>query len=341
MEEPRFYIGLDAHKETVAYCVRDKKGPIVLEGECAAQYRDLKSLLEPYLSHAETVVESCSVAYKVYTALKADGYDIVMANVIQLRQLVAKNDALDARRLSDMLRMGGVPTSYIPDERVQHLRTLVLARHNLMEEKVRWKNRIQAFLDREGVSFASCCGRPFTKKWMAVLDEYLNSSKANEIIREANACYRSVKEREERWSELLVAATREQWAEEHNLLQGIPGIGPMLACYCIAEITPIHRFASKKKLRRYAGVVAVIKQSGKSAGMTMLPKFARRRLLCWALVQAANSAGRTKTNLGRYYQRKKKQKKIAAMAKMATAAKISDIVYHVLSTGKPYTPKAS
>lgn len=340
MTQPRFYIGLDVHKDSTTYAVREQRGSVVAEGECATQYRDLKPVLDPYLVSAKVALEASTSYYKLYTGFKAEGTDIAVANTLQLRQLVAKSDPLDARRLSDMLRLGTMPESFIPCEEIQRLRSIVHIRQGLVEERVRWKNRIQAMLDMEGISL-SWWGGAFTQKWIAAFEQYLESPTANWVMRHAYAQYRGVSAHKEQMTELMVAATREHWAKEHTLLQSIPGIGPELACVCIAEIWPISRFASEKKLRRYAGVVPVVKQSGDYVGKNRLPKQSRRRLLCWAFVVAATAAGRTKTNLGNYYRRKKKQKKIAGKAKMAVASTISDIVYKVLTTGESYMPKAN
>lgn len=340
MTQPKWYIGLDVHKESTTYAVRERRGSVVAEGECATKYRDLKPVLGPYLVSAKVALEASTSYYKLYTGFKADGADIAVANVIQLRQLVAKSDPLDARRLSDMLRLGTMPESFIPCEEIRRLRCIVHIRQGLVEERVRWKNRIQAMLDMEGISL-SMWGGAFTQKWVAAFEQYLASPTANEMVKHAYVQLRGVTVHEKQVSELMIAATRENWGEEHTLLQSIPGIGPKLACVCIAEIWPITRFASEKKLRRYAGVVPVARQSGEYVGKSRLPKQSRRRLLCWAFVVAATVAGRTKTNLGNYYRRKKKQKKIAGVAKMALASTISDIVYRVLTTRSPYVPKAN
>jgi len=59
-------------------------------------------------------------------------------------------------------------------------------------------------------------------------------------------------------------------------------------------------------------------------------------LLRWALIQAANTIGKTDTKLGRYYRMKKRQKKNAGIAKVAVASSLVDILYKVLTTKKPY-----
>jgi transposase len=127
------------------------------------------------------------------------------------------------------------------------------------------------------------------------------------------------------------------WTTEYNLLQSITGIGPVIACYAIAHILPIERFSSCKKLRRYAGVVPTCKESGNTRSHGHIPKTSSRRQLRWALIQAANTIGKTDTTLGQYYRKKKKQKKNNGIAKVAVASSLIDIIYKVLTTKKPYT----
>ena len=130
--------------------------------------------------------------------------------------------------------------------------------------------------------------------------------------------------------------TRKHWKDEYKIIQSITGFGPVLSCYIIANVLPIERFTSNRKLRRYAGVVPTYKESGGKKSKGHIPKTSSRKLLRWALIQAANAAGRTNTKLGKYYRKKKKQKDNAGIAHVAVASSMIDIIYKVLTTKKPY-----
>lgn len=163
MKNIKYFIGLDVHKKSTTYVVRDKTGNIVTDGEVATLYSELSERLEPYLNASIIGLESCTSYYTLYQNFLKNNYNIKVANTIQLRQLIAKNDKLDAKRLSEMLRLGTFPCSYIPDEKIQRLRSLLQVRHSLMEEKTRCNNRIQAFLDRNGIVMPD--QEAFGKKW--------------------------------------------------------------------------------------------------------------------------------------------------------------------------------
>jgi len=336
MKKPKYYIGLDVHKERTTYVVRDKIGNILSEGETATLYHELFPRLKSYLTQAVIGLEASTSYYTLYQTFLKQGYTIQVANTIQLRQLITKNDRLDARRLAEMLRLGTFPRSYIPDEHIQQLRSLIQIRHSQMEEKVRCNNRIQAFLDRNGVPMPPY--KAFSKKWRYALMQHMGSGKVSIELRHAYDHYTFLEKKQEQIEQEIQGLTQKHWANEYNLLQSITGIGPVIACYAIAHILPIQRFSSNKKLRRYAGVVPTCKESGNTRSPGHIPKTSSRQQLRWALIQAANTIGKTNTNLGRYYRKKKKQKKNAGIAKVAVASSLTDIIYKVLTTKQPYTP---
>jgi transposase len=206
-----------------------------------------------------------------------------------------------------------------------------------MEEKVRCNNRIQAFLDRNGVLMPSY--KAFSKRWRYALMQHMGTGRVSIELRYEYDHYVFLEKKQEQVEQEIQGYAQKNWTKEYNLLQSITGIGPIVACYTIAHILPIERFSSCKKLRRYAGVVPTCKESGNKRSQGHIPKTSSRRQLRWALIQAANTIGKTNTNLGRYYRRKKKQKKNNGIAKVAVASSLIDIIYKVLTTKKPYTQK--
>jgi len=337
MKNKKYFIGLDVHKKKTTHVVRDKIGNIVLEGETATIYSELYERLEPYLKSSVIGLESCTSYYTLYQNFLKNNYNIKVANTIQLRQLIAKNDRLDAKRLAEMLRLGTFPCSYIPGEKIQRLRSLLQVRHSLVEEKTRCNNRIQAFLDRNGIVMPN--QDAFGKKWRQVLLQYIGSGEVSLELRYEYDHFVYLEKQSEHLGQEISGYTMKHWKKEYILLQSITGFGPVLSCYVIANILPISRFSSNRKLRRYAGVVPAFHESGGKKSKGHIPKTSSRKLLRWALIQAANSAGKTNTKLGRYYQKKKKQKDNASIAHVAVASSMIDIIYKVLTTKKPYNPK--
>jgi transposase len=177
---------------------------------------------------------------------------------------------------------------------------------------------------------------PFSKKWKHALMQHLGTGTASMELRYEYNHYVYLEKTNEQADQEIIGYTKTYWKLEYNLLRSITGFGVLLPCYVIAFVHPIERFLSNRKLRRYAGVIPLSKESGDTTSPGRIPKTTSKALLRWALVQAANTIGKTNTRLGRYYRRKKNQKKKSGIAKIAVASTLVDIIYKVLTTKKPY-----
>jgi transposase len=329
-----YFIGLDVHKKSTYYAVRDRHGVIVKEGEVSSIYSELFRRLEPYLFSSKIGLEATTTYYPLYQGFKQAGYDIHVGNTIHMRQVLGKNDKLDAARLAEMLRLESFPESYVPPQEIQKLRTLVRLRHSLMEERNKSNIRLQAFLSKAGLRMRA---NPFTKNWAAQLTDCINTGKAGPEIKHEYDHYQYLANKVQDLNREMIETARKNYAKELELIKSIKGFGEVLSCYIAAEVLPIERFKSEKKLRRYAGVTPVFKESGGKTSRGHIPKGSSRPLLRWALVQAASTTANTKTKLGSYYHKKKKQKKSSKLAKIAVASTLTNIIYKVLTTQKPYT----
>lgn len=328
----KYYIGLDVHKNQTTYAVRNNNGVTLLQGKCATQYEDLSRNLVKYIDKSAVIMEACTCYYHLYENMKNNKIDVHVANVIQLRKCIGKNDKIDACRLADMYRVNALPESYIPNKEIQTLRIMINIYHNIVRENVRFQNQIGAVLDMKGVfsevsDYSSKNGMMFLSQYLMknndfsiryLYDEIANLNKKQELIEVEIAGFIDI-----------------NFSKEYELLTSIPGIGKILAAYLIAEICPIERFENKKKLRRYAGVIPIKEMSDKKVYATYLPKGSSRKLLRYALVLGANCASRFDNRLKEYYK-KKKLGSNHSHAIMCVSSSLSDIVYHVLKTKQPY-----
>jgi len=330
--EKKYYIGLDVHKRQTTYAVKDWNGLTVYSGETATQFADIQNVLIKYIKKSVVVMEACTNYYHLYKKMKENKIDVHVANVIQLRKLIGKNDKLDAKRLADMSRLNTMPESYIPDEKIQNLRILIGLYYSEVIARVRYNNQIHAVLDRNGINLP--VKNPFSKKGLVCINQYLQNNN-DFALRNLLEGLKTLNERIEHLNSEILSYLKDNFLQEYELLKSIPGVGEVIAGYLIAEICPIERFANKKKLRRYAGVVPVREQSDKKIYATYLPKHASRKLLRYALVLAANCAVRTDCRPRKYYQKKKKGSN-HGHAIMCVASSLSDIIYIVLKTKQPY-----
>ena len=101
--------------------------------------------------------------------MKDNNINVKVANVIQLRKVIGKNDQVDSARLADMLRLKSMPESFIPPIEIQNLRNSINIYHNMIEESVRIQNKLSAYLDMNGIRIPAKSS--FSKKWFLLLDE--------------------------------------------------------------------------------------------------------------------------------------------------------------------------
>ena len=92
MNKMKYFIGLDVHKEKTTYVERDKLGNILREGETATLYIELYKRLKPCLESSVIGLEASTSYYALYQQFLKSSYNIKVANTIQLRQLIIKND---------------------------------------------------------------------------------------------------------------------------------------------------------------------------------------------------------------------------------------------------------
>jgi transposase len=123
-----------------------------------------------------------------------------------------------------------------------------------------------------------------------------------------------------------------------QLLQTIPGVGPLIGLTFASEIGDVSRFSSPSKLVGYAGLAPRITQSGERSAIGRLSK-AGSRTLRWAAVEAANQAWRPSNPFHEHYLR------LAGRhgknpAKSAVARKLLIAAWHMLSRQEPFNPPA-
>ena len=136
-------------------------------------------------------------------------------------------------------------------------------------------------------------------------------------------------------AELLSLARADRRVE---LLDTIPGIGPVVGLTIAAEIGHVARFQSPRKLIGYAGLAPKVHQSGRSSRGGELSK-AGSRALRWAAVEAAQGAWRETNPWHRLYRDvKRRNAGKANPAKSAVARKVLIACWHVLSREEPFNP---
>jgi transposase len=154
--ETMYYIGLDVHKKTVSYCVKDGRGVIHGEGTTPATRLDLdrwmKTLPQPWTAAMEATV----FTGWIYDHLQPHAAALKVAHPLMLRAIAAakkKNDRIDAKKICDCLRCDFLPECYMASTAIRERRRTPRYRNLLVRQMVQMKNKISMLLMEAGVSY--------------------------------------------------------------------------------------------------------------------------------------------------------------------------------------------
>ncbi len=288
-------VGLDCHSRFVSVCVLCQVGGEVLRYE--AEFGTEIAQLAEARSWAMEKLTAHGIAHEPFTyVLESTGcYHIPVIHVLGGRACVVnpllagpyrrKTDRLDARTLAYHGMSGLWPISYFPSTDVIAFRVLVLRRRQLVRERTRLGNQVNNILLRFGHTLGSK-GSLLTGELRGIAEDLCRGQ-----LRVAHPCISSVPMpaavgREvcaiyERWDQLrgLIASVEKEivsfaegmtWEtfesslpgkEMLELLQTVPGVGPVTSAVWLAEIVTPRRFPSPKALTAYIGCDPSLKVS--------------------------------------------------------------------------------
>jgi transposase len=200
--------------------------------------------------------------------------------------LLAKTDKLDARLLARFAEAVKPPVTHLPDEQEQHLIALVTRRRQLIEMLVAEQNR----LNTVRLSLRKNLEDHITwlHKALADLDQEIQ-----EFIQQSPL-----------------------WKDKGDLLQSVPGVGPVTACTLLAELPELGTL-DRKKIAALVGVAPFNDDSGHRRGKRRVK--GGRSSVRSVLYMAALSASKFNPILSRFYQsmiQRGKEKKVALTACM-------------------------
>src|SRR5450756_2140643 len=98
------YIGLDVHKKTISYCVKDVSGQIQSEGTVPATRADLDRWMQALPQPWVAAMEATIFTGWIYDHLLPHAAALKVAHPLMLRAIALakkKNDRIDANKIAD------------------------------------------------------------------------------------------------------------------------------------------------------------------------------------------------------------------------------------------------
>jgi transposase len=202
----------------------------------------------------------------------------------------AKTDRRDAEKLARKLYRGELEPLYIPDPTTQDLRALTRSKINASRHVTKLVNEIGSLL----------------RGWGIVLECSLLSKKGEQLIEESKAKLPVYSQTVlDRWLKMLkmaqetenelekMVAVEASGDETCQILQSIPGVGPLTALVIRSEVGDISRFGSVDQFIRYCGLSPEVFQSSENIRYGKLNK-ACNKYLKYVLVLRAQGMSRSR-----------------------------------------------
>lgn len=305
MENRSMFVGLDVHKDTIDVSIAegDRQGEVRHYGVIASDLEALKKVVRALRRPGRQlhfVYEAGPCGFGIYRYLTQHGEDcaVVSPSMIPRRSGDrVKTDRRDSGLLARLHRAGELRAIYVPDISDEALRDLVRAREDAVMLATQAKQRLKAFLLRQGHRYPGREGwtRPH-RQWLAAL--HFTTAAQHIALQE----YRDTIDETERRLDRLTEQLRQlvpgwRWAPVVAALQALRGISFVTAVTIVAEIGDLTRFAHPRELMAYLGLVPSEYSSGPTVRRGAITKAGNphvRRLLAeaaWAY-QGAPRIGR-------------------------------------------------
>src|SRR5947199_2653737 len=243
-----YYIGLDVHKKTISYCVKDASGRVHQEGKLGATRRELDIWMRTLPQPWTVAMEATIFPGWIYDHLHPHATQIKVAHPLMLRAIAAakkKNDRVDASKIADCLRCDFLPECYMaPTEIRDRLRTLRY-RYLLVRQMVQIKNRISGLLLETGVSHNK--QRLHKVKYFREL--LATNPEVPDSIRPLLKLSRETIVRLQKTDYVLVSSLQRDplLAERVKNLRTVPGVGPITALTWALELGDVSRLPSPQQ----------------------------------------------------------------------------------------------
>lgn len=318
-----YFVGLDVHKQVIAYCVKTAVGEIVAEGKIAAMRAALNEWVKTLPGPWHGGMEATMFSHWIYRHLQPHAARLEMGHAASMKAITAgkkKSDKMDARTIADLLRCNLFPACYVISPELGALRQQMRCRRRVVEETVMFKNQTAGLLMGAGVEYERrrLHGKRYFKE--LVKDNEWIGQEMRPLLEFNRAQIETFQEMDKRMIRMLERHPRLQARVEG--LQQIDGVGPVTALTWALEIATPERFVSNKKVLSYCGLTSALRESAGQQKRGPLSK-QRNRHLQSVLIEAAKIAPMCNEKLKEVHQKAKAKGAHNNRATLAVARKLA------------------
>jgi transposase len=250
-----YYIGLDVHKKSISFCVKDVAGRVLSEGKIGSTRRELDDWVRSLPQPRMIAMEATIFTGRIYDHLLPHAEQVKVAHPLMLRAIAAakrKNDRIDAAKIADCLRCDFLPECHIASTEIRDRRRTLRYRSLVLKQTVQMKNRVSGLLMETGVSY-----NKQRLHRVGYFDELMaNNEDVHDSIRPLLKLSREMISRSQRLDYALISSLERDPLLKERLrrLRTVPGVGPITALTWALEIGDYTRFTSNKQAISYCGL---------------------------------------------------------------------------------------
>jgi transposase len=285
-----YFVGLDVHKQVIAFCVKTAEGAIVTEGSIRATRSALDEWVRTLPGPWHGAMEATIFSHWIYRHLQPHAVKLEMGHAARMKAICAgkkKSDKIDARTIADLLRCNLFPACFVISPELGALRQQMRFRRLLVQETVMFKNKTAGLLMGAGVEYER--GRLHGKRYFESLvkDNEWIGQELRPLLEFNRAQMITLQAMDRRLKGML--ARHPALESRVKALSRIEGVGTVTALTWALEAATPERFPSLKHALSYCGLTSALRESAGQQKRGPLSK-QRNAHLQSALIETAKLA---------------------------------------------------
>jgi transposase len=254
------YLGMDVHRDTISVAVLDESGRLTMQSVLATRAGAILDFIHGVRGTLHVTFEEGTHSAWLYDVLVRRVEKLVVCNPRKnaLMKSGSKSDAIDARKLAELLRAGMLSAVYHGETSALEVQQMARSYTQLTEDTTRVMARLKAVFRGQAVA---CMGKKLYGKRHR--GEYLAQLGGSGLRRRAEHLYQELDAlqplRHEVRRELIVECRKHAAA---RWLQSVPFLGPIRAALLIGRVQTPHRFRTKRQFWTYCGLGLETRDSG-------------------------------------------------------------------------------
>jgi transposase len=245
------YVGMDVHRDTISVAVLDESGRLMMQSVLATRAGAILDFIHGVRGALHVTFEEGTHSAWLYDVLVRRVEKLVVCDPRKnaLLKSGSKSDAIDARKLAELLRAGMLSPVYHGETSALEVQQMARSYTQLTEDTTRVMARLKAVFRGQAVS---CVGKKLYGKRHR--DEYL-AQLSGGLRRRAEHLYRELDALQPLRHEVrreLMAECRKHAAAQW--LPSVPFLGPIRAALLIGRVQTPHRFRTKRQFWSYCQV---------------------------------------------------------------------------------------